>query len=106
MAMKTTSRRFNFDRSKARCYVAEQIIEDSELSPGMYDVNGMAVFNFDGNGPPEEMPKVSIVEVQAISKAAAATASGKWVPFLYLSLSMVFIETYEPYLSLFCRFCH
>lgn len=77
LAMRTTSRKFNFDRSKARCYVAEQIITDSEISPGMYDVNGMAVFNFDGNGPSEEIPKVSLDEVEAISKAAAATASGK-----------------------------
>ena len=76
LAMKTTSRRFNFDRSKARCYVAEQIIEESEIAPGMYDVNGMAVFNFDGNGPAEEIITVSLDQVEAISKAAAATASG------------------------------
>lgn len=74
LAMRTTSRQFNFDRSKARCYVADQTIVDSEIAPGMYDVNGIAILNFDGTIPAST---VTPEAVQAVSKAASATASGK-----------------------------
>ena len=72
--MRTTSRQLSFDRSKARCYVADQSIVNSEIVPGMYDVNGFAVLNFDGVIPADQ---VDIEKVKAISKAASATASGE-----------------------------
>ena len=40
LAMRSTSMQLSFDRSNARCYVRDQIIVDSEIAPGMYDVNG------------------------------------------------------------------
>lgn len=38
LAMRSTSLQLNFDRSKARCYVADQTIVDSEIAPGMVSV--------------------------------------------------------------------
>ena len=40
----------------------------------MYDVNGIAVLNFDGGIPAST---ISIAKVEAISMAASATASGE-----------------------------
>ena len=74
LATRASSRQLNFDREKARCYVENMMVVDSELAPGMYDVTGVAVYNFDGTIPPEA---VSPEKVAAISKATAAVASGE-----------------------------
>ena len=66
---------YNFDRSQARCYVADQSIVDSEVAPGKYDVNGIAVMNFDSRGVASSVDET---KVKAIAKSTAATASGKW----------------------------
>ena len=49
------------------------IISESEISPGNYDVNGIAVLNFDAG----ISSVISLDEVKAISKASSAIASGK-----------------------------
>ncbi len=63
-----------FDRTKARCYVSKQVVSDSEIAPGMYDVRGSAVMNFDGELPPESVSEEAIT---LIGKVTTATASGE-----------------------------
>ena len=46
----TASRQFDFDRTLSRCYVGDQVILDSVIAPGKYDVKGISVINFDGSG--------------------------------------------------------
>ena len=81
LALRTAAKQFDIEPTKTRCYVGEQTIteaveEDSSgrrLQTGMYDVSGMAVLNFDYTIPPNV---VNVEEVQALSRAASATASG------------------------------
>lgn len=72
LAMRSTSRGLNVDLEKARCYVRDMTIVDSEIAPGMYDVNGFAMFNFDWSLPANT---TDIESVKRIGKAASATAS-------------------------------
>lgn len=74
LAIMAASSQLRFDRSQARCYVSNQVIVDSELAPGMYDVRGVAIMNFDGAIPPDV---VSEKAVELVGKTATATASGK-----------------------------
>lgn len=74
LATLSASTQLGFDRSQARCYVDKQVVVESVISPGMYDVNGVAVMNFDGALPPET---VSEKAVERIAKTASATASGE-----------------------------
>ena len=71
------SRQFDFDRTLSRCYVADQTISDSEIAPGYYDLTGMAVMNFDGNGgiPESVAANIGIENVLAVAKTTSATAS-------------------------------
>ena len=73
LAMKTASRQWNFDRTQARCYVHDMTVVDSEVVPGMYDVNGFAVINFDGTTSSDS--SINQEEVSFMTKAASATAS-------------------------------
>ena len=70
----SASAQLKFDRTQARCYVSKQVVSDSEIAPGMYDVRGTAIMNFDGGLPPEI---VSEKAVELIGKATSATASGE-----------------------------
>lgn len=74
LATMSASLQLRFDRSQARCYVSNQVVADSDIAPGMYDVRGVAIMNFDGAIPPDV---VSEKAVELISKTATATASGK-----------------------------
>jgi hypothetical protein len=74
LATLTASNNFNFDRSKSRCYVSKQVVVDSDVAPGMFDVKGVAVMNFDGA---ISLSVVNEKAVELISKAATATASGE-----------------------------
>jgi hypothetical protein len=74
LATLTASLNFGFDREKARCYVSKQVVLDSDIAPGMYDVKGTAVMNFDGAIPTSVVNEKA---VELISKAATATASGE-----------------------------
>lgn len=47
---------------------------DSDVAPGMFDVKGVAVMNFDGA---ISLSVVNEKAVELISKAATATASGE-----------------------------
>ena len=51
MATIAMSGQFDFDHSLARCYVADMSVSNSVIAPGMYDVLGVAVMNFDGFWP-------------------------------------------------------
>ena len=72
VAMRTIANNYDLDRSQARCYVANQIIADSDILLGMYDVTGIAVLNFDEKGK-----TITPGRVVSLSKSASATASGK-----------------------------
>ena len=91
LAVRSLSNQLGFIRSKARCYVSDTTIVMSETSPGNYDVNGNAVLNFDGA---VISSTVTQDKVEWVSKAAAATASGKTntspqcSPILYIDLNM------------------
>ncbi len=74
LATISASSQLKFDRTKARCYISKQVVSDSEIAPGMYDVRGTAIMNFDGGIPPEV---VSEKAVELIGKTATATASGE-----------------------------
>ena len=74
LAVRSLSVQLGFPRSKARCYVSGMNIVNSEIAPGNYDVHGMAVLNFDSA---VISSTVTQEKVEAVSKAAAATASGK-----------------------------
>lgn len=73
LAVRSMSRQLGFDRAKARCYVGDQTIAESEIAPNHYDINGMAILNFDVE---VLSSTVTPEKVADISKAAAATASG------------------------------
>lgn len=74
LATLSASTQLGFDRTKARCYVSKQAVAESEIAPGMYDVRGTAVMNFDGTLAPNT---VSEQVVELIGKTATATASGE-----------------------------
>jgi len=72
LAVKSMSRQLGFDRSSARCYVIDQNIMNSEISPGNYDIQGIALLNFDSAVLSDT---VTQDKVELVTKAAAATAS-------------------------------
>lgn len=74
LALKSMSRQLGFPRSKARCWIKEMNIQDSEIALGAYDVNGIAEINFDGAILTNT---ISTDKIAAAQKAAAATASGE-----------------------------
>ena len=74
LAVRSMSRQFGFPRSKARCYVSDMNIGPSEIAPGNYDINGMAVLNFDGA---VLASTVTTDKCESATKVAAATGSGK-----------------------------
>lgn len=88
LAVRTTARRYDLDRDKSRCFVKDMVIVDSEIALGMYDVNGIAVMNFDGNM--ENPVEVSDDEAYAITKATAATASGKLRAVFVVATFLIF----------------
>jgi hypothetical protein len=61
-----------FEPSNSRCYVDDQVILPSEVAPGLFDINGMAVINFDVSIPPEKASPAAVANVMVV---AAATAS-------------------------------
>ena len=77
MATIAMSEQFDFDRSLARCYVADMTVSNSVIAPGMYDILGIAVMNFDGSGqiPENVTSTITVDSVQAVAKITTATAS-------------------------------
>ena len=72
LTVATASKQLTFDPTETRCYIANQGISPNTKYPGMYDVSGVAILNFDVTITPE---RVSVEKVQAVAKIASATAS-------------------------------
>ena len=70
MATIAMSGQFDFDRSLARCYVADMSVSNYVIAPGMYDVLGVAVMNFDGSGqiPENVTSTITADSVQALAR--------------------------------------
>jgi len=77
LAIVAASRRFDFDRSLARCYISDMTVANSVIVPGMYDVLGFAVMNFDGSGqiPQTVTSTITVDSVQAVAKVTTSIAS-------------------------------
>ena len=72
LAVAAVSKQMLFDPTETRCYISNQVIQYSTLLPGMYEVSGVAVLNFDSMAPPE---MVSGEKIQGVSAATKAYAS-------------------------------
>ncbi|KAL7553976.1 hypothetical protein ACHAWF_017328 [Thalassiosira exigua] len=72
LAMRKTAKEFEFDKDKARCYISGQAFVDSVVAPGFIDVSASALLNFDGS---IQARTISVEKIEAVTKAAAATAS-------------------------------
>jgi len=77
MATIAMSEQFDFDRSLARCYVADMNVTNSVTVPGMYNILGIVEMNFDGSGqiPENVTSTITVDSVQAVAKITTATAS-------------------------------
>lgn len=72
LAVRSMAINLKFEPSNSRCYVDNQVIVPSEVAPGLFDINGMAVINFDESVPPEKASPAAVANVMVV---AAATAS-------------------------------
>ena len=72
LAVRSMAISLSFEPSNSRCYVDDQVITPSVEYPDLFDINGMAVINFDESVPAE---KASPTAVANVMTTAAATAS-------------------------------
>jgi len=72
IAVLSSSKQLNINPSDSRCYISNQVIQESSSVPGSYEVSGSAVLNFDAYIPKEYIDKKKVNSVAAAASAFAA----------------------------------
>ena len=72
IAVRSMGISLKFEPSNSRCYVDDQVLVPSEVAPGFFDINGMAVINFDESVPPEKATPTAVANVMVVTAATAS----------------------------------